>query len=52
MRENMPQNRLAILPGFTHYDIFLAPALAHTVLPFLDGQTGAKSWAEQVEESQ
>jgi pimeloyl-ACP methyl ester carboxylesterase len=28
MRENMSQNRLAILPDLTHYDIFLAPALA------------------------
>ncbi len=49
MRENMSQNRLAILPGLTHYDIFLSPTLAYTVRPFLDGQSGAKSWAEQVE---
>ena len=27
---------LAILPGQTHYQIFIAPALANTVLPFLD----------------
>jgi pimeloyl-ACP methyl ester carboxylesterase len=52
MREHMSQNRLAILPGLTHYDIFLSPALAHTVRPFLDGQTDAKSWAEQVKEGQ
>jgi len=52
MREHMSQNRLAILPGLTHYDIFLAPALAHTVRPFLDGQTGTESWAEQVKEGQ
>jgi pimeloyl-ACP methyl ester carboxylesterase len=52
MREHMSQNRLAILPGLTHYDIFLSPTLAHTVRPFLDGETGAKSWAEQVEEGQ
>jgi hypothetical protein len=26
------------------------PALARTVLPFLDGQSGPKSWAEQVNE--
>ncbi len=52
MREHMSQNRLAILPGLTHYDLFLAPALAHTVLPFLDGRSGAKSWAEQVKEGQ
>lgn len=52
MREHMSQNRLAILPGLTHYDIFLAPAMAHTALPFLDGESGAKTWAEQVEEGQ
>jgi pimeloyl-ACP methyl ester carboxylesterase len=28
--------RLAILPGLTHYTIFNAPALAATVIPFLD----------------
>jgi pimeloyl-ACP methyl ester carboxylesterase len=48
MRENMSQNRLAILPDLTHYDIFLAPALAATVLPFLDGRSGSPSWSEQV----
>ena len=52
MREHMSQNRLAILPDLTHYDIFLSPALAETVLPFLNGESGAKSWAEQVEEGQ
>ena len=33
---------------FEHYDIFTSPCLAETVRPFLDGQSGAKSWAEQV----
>jgi pimeloyl-ACP methyl ester carboxylesterase len=47
-RENMSRNRLAILPNLTHYEIFLAPELARTVLPFLDGQTGAPSWSAQV----
>ncbi|PYT73257.1 MAG: alpha/beta hydrolase [Acidobacteria bacterium] len=28
--------RLAILPGVTHYNLFSSPALAPTVLPFLD----------------
>jgi len=28
--------RLAILPGVTHYNIFSSPALASTVIPFLD----------------
>ena len=47
-REHMSQNRLAILPDLTHYEIFASPALAATVLPFLNGESGAKSWAEQV----
>jgi pimeloyl-ACP methyl ester carboxylesterase len=47
-RENMSKNRLAILPDATHYDIFLSPALPGTVLPFLSGESSARSWAEQV----
>src|SRR5256712_6527650 len=34
-----PASRLAILPGLTHYTIFSAPALAATVIPFLDEGT-------------
>jgi len=34
-----PKSRLAILPGLTHYTIFTAPALAATVIPFLDEPT-------------
>jgi pimeloyl-ACP methyl ester carboxylesterase len=49
MREHMAQNRLAILPDLTHYDIFLSPMLPATVRPFLDGQSGSKSWADQVQ---
>ncbi len=49
MREHMAQNRLAILPDLTHYDIFLSPALTATVRPFLDGKSGSKSWADQVQ---
>jgi pimeloyl-ACP methyl ester carboxylesterase len=49
MREHMSPNRLAILPDLTHYEIFSAPVLAHTVLPFLNGESGARSWAEQVQ---
>jgi hypothetical protein len=45
MREHMSRNRLAILPDLTHYEMFLAPEMARTVLPFLDGKSGAKSWA-------
>ena len=48
MREHMSRNRLAILPDLTHYDIFLSPALPAAVLPFLNGQSGAASWAGQV----
>jgi len=47
-RENMAKNRLAILPDLTHYEMFMAPQLVTTVLPFLDGKSGAPSWADQV----
>lgn len=47
-RENMSKNRLAILPDLTHYEVFLAPGMARTALSFLNGESGAKSWAEQV----
>ena len=49
--ENMSRNRLAILPGLTHYDIFLSPTLSDTALPFLSGENKGKSWAEQVQEA-
>lgn len=35
-RSGMTQHRLAILPGVTHYDINVSPALAEAVLRFLD----------------
>jgi pimeloyl-ACP methyl ester carboxylesterase len=47
-REGMTQNRLAILPDRTHYDIFTSPGVQSTVLPFLNGKGDAKSWAAQV----
>ena len=37
-RSGMTHHRLAILPGATHYDINVMPALAAAVIPFLDGQ--------------
>jgi pimeloyl-ACP methyl ester carboxylesterase len=37
-----PKSRLAILPGLTHYTIFSAPALAATVIPFLDEPAPAR----------
>jgi pimeloyl-ACP methyl ester carboxylesterase len=46
-REHMSQNRLAILPNVTHYEIFLATALVPTVLPFLNGERGAPVWTGQ-----
>jgi len=49
-REHMSQNRLAILPDLTHYEMFTTPAMAYATLPFLDGKSGAKSWAEMVRE--
>jgi pimeloyl-ACP methyl ester carboxylesterase len=48
MREHMSQNRLAILPNVTHYETAISPALPATVLPFLDGKSGAPTWEEQV----
>ena len=47
-REHMSQNRLAILPGLTHYDIFLSPMLTATVLPFLNGENATQNWSDQV----
>jgi len=43
-REHMGQNRLAILPNLTHYEMSLSPALVPTVLPFLNGQNSAPVW--------
>lgn len=51
-RETLSKNRLAILPDLTHYEIFASPRLVPTVLPFLDGTSDVKSWAEQVPASQ
>lgn len=45
-RENLSKNRLAIIPDQTHYDIFFSRKLIDTVLPFLDGKSGAQSWQE------
>ena len=36
-RSGLTQHRMAILPGITHYDINLAPALSAAVTPFLEG---------------
>jgi pimeloyl-ACP methyl ester carboxylesterase len=44
MREHMSKNRLAILPNVTHYEMFMAPALVTTALPFLNGESGPPVW--------
>jgi pimeloyl-ACP methyl ester carboxylesterase len=36
------QHRLAVLPGVTHYDINVVPALSAAVIPFLDEASGAR----------
>jgi pimeloyl-ACP methyl ester carboxylesterase len=46
MREHMSPNRLAILPGLTHYEIFLSPTLATTVLPFLNNTMAKPIWGK------
>jgi pimeloyl-ACP methyl ester carboxylesterase len=50
-RENMSQNRLAIVPDRTHYDMFLDAELAPMVLRFLSGERKSESWAEQVQDA-
>ncbi|QPC93378.1 alpha/beta fold hydrolase [Mesorhizobium sp. INR15] len=51
MRENLSQNRLAILPNRTHYDVFFAPELTAAALPFLNGETKVKTWDDVVNEA-
>jgi pimeloyl-ACP methyl ester carboxylesterase len=46
-RETMSQNRLAIIPDQTHYDVFASAGLVPTVLPFLNGQTHGASLSEE-----
>jgi pimeloyl-ACP methyl ester carboxylesterase len=50
-RETMSQNRLAIIPDQTHYDVFASAALVPTVLPFLDGETHRASRAEDAQQA-
>jgi pimeloyl-ACP methyl ester carboxylesterase len=51
MRENMPKNRLAIIPNATHYDIFMSPQIVPTILPFINGYPETSSWADQVKKN-
>jgi pimeloyl-ACP methyl ester carboxylesterase len=48
-RENMSENRLAIIPDRTHYDMFMGAELVPTVLPFLNGERKVQDWADQVQ---
>jgi len=50
MREYVTQNRLAILPGRTHYEMGVAPELVPTVLPFLDGREAKPVWTEEAKQ--
>lgn len=47
-REHISQNRLAILPNVTHYEIGLAPQMVDAALPFLNGAGPAPTWGEAV----
>ncbi len=49
MREHVSQNRLAILPNLTHYEMFMAPEMAHTALAFLNDTSKPPSWAAQTQ---
>jgi pimeloyl-ACP methyl ester carboxylesterase len=31
-----PASQLAIIPGHTHYDLYMAPALPEVIIPFLN----------------
>jgi len=45
--ENMPKNRLAVLPAMTHYDMFASSRAAEAALPFLNGQMGGGKGAAE-----
>ena len=45
-REHLSRNRLAILPGLTHYDIFMSPLMVSVALSFLAGGEQAPIWVE------
>jgi len=48
-RENLPANRLAIVPDVTHYETGSSPRVAETVLPFLSGHGSGKGAGEKSE---
>lgn len=43
-REGMSKHRLAILPGRTHYDIFLSPEMSRTALAFIEASDKPADW--------
>lgn len=47
-REHISQNRLAILPNVTHYEMGVAPQMVEAALPFLNGYPRAGTWSDQV----
>jgi len=42
-REHMSQNRLAILPNITHYEMGVAPQLVDAALPFLNAKAAPRA---------
>jgi pimeloyl-ACP methyl ester carboxylesterase len=48
-REHMAQNRFAILPNVTHYEMGVAPEMVSTALPFLNGYGQAEAWTGEVD---
>jgi pimeloyl-ACP methyl ester carboxylesterase len=48
-REHLSQNRLAILPNLTHYEMGLAPQMVGAALPFLNGEGPTKTSKEQMD---
>jgi pimeloyl-ACP methyl ester carboxylesterase len=51
-REHKSKNQLAILPDLTHYEVFMSPLFASTALTFVNGESNAPSWANQVKQNQ
>jgi hypothetical protein len=47
-REHMSQNRPAILPNITHYEMGLAPQLVDAALPFLDAKAARRAGGESI----
>jgi pimeloyl-ACP methyl ester carboxylesterase len=48
-REHLSQNRLAILPNVTHYEMGIAPQMVDAALPFLNGAGRGTGGNEQVD---